>query len=50
MDALVGVRLLGIENLEGSAGSDILTGDAGTNVLIGREGDDTLAPRGKPAS
>ena len=43
MDALVGVRLLGIENLEGSAGSDILTGNAGANVLIGREGDDTLA-------
>lgn len=43
MDALIGVRLAGVENLEGSAGRDILTGDAGANILIGREGDDTLA-------
>ncbi|WP_353050195.1 hypothetical protein [Aureimonas altamirensis] len=43
MDALFGIRLLGIENLEGTIGRDILTGDAGANVLIGREGDDTLA-------
>jgi len=35
-------RLIGIENLSGSAFGDTLTGDAGANVLTGGFGNDTL--------
>ncbi|MBC7738643.1 MAG: Hint domain-containing protein, partial [Candidatus Saccharibacteria bacterium] len=38
-----GDTLAGIENLIGSAFSDVLTGDAGANVLLGGADDDTLA-------
>ncbi|MCM2503416.1 hypothetical protein NDN16_06950 [Aureimonas altamirensis] len=46
IDAARGVSLIGIENLEGSAGDDALTGDGGSNVLIGREGSDSIAGLG----
>lgn len=46
VDAARGVSLIGIENLEGSAGDDALTGDGGSNVLIGREGSDSIAGLG----
>ena len=41
-----GIQLIGIENLEGSAGDDALTGDGGSNVLFGREGSDSIAGLG----
>jgi Ca2+-binding RTX toxin-like protein len=35
--------LLGLENVTGGTGNDVLTGEAGANVLTGNDGDDTLA-------
>ena len=35
--------LLGIENVEGGGGDDVLTGELGSNVLTGHGGNDTLA-------
>jgi hypothetical protein len=41
-----GDRLLGIENIVGSAFADKLTGDGGANVLTGESGDDKLSGGG----
>jgi Ca2+-binding RTX toxin-like protein len=41
-----GDTLIGIENVAGSAGSDLLSGDAGANSLSGNGGNDTLDGRG----
>lgn len=38
--------LIGVENLRGSSGDDILLGDSGANRLTGWLGDDTLEGRG----
>jgi Ca2+-binding RTX toxin-like protein len=39
-------RLEGIEDLEGSSGSDYLVGDAGANQLLGHKGEDTYYAEG----
>ena len=41
-----GTRLIGIENLEGGGGNDVLTGDHKRNLIYGNYGDDTLIGNG----
>ena len=44
-----GDTFLGIENLRGSAGDDVLMGDHLLNMIWGNAGDDTIMGRGKTA-
>jgi len=37
-----GDTLIGVENLTGTGGDDVLVGDAGANILLGSGGDDVL--------
>jgi hypothetical protein len=39
-------QFIGIENLVGSSGHDLLAGDDGNNVFFGSDGDDTIIGRG----
>ena len=42
-----GDKFIGIENLRGSAGDDVLMGDKGFNVIWGNAGDDMIMGRGE---
>jgi len=46
MDGVAEDTLIGIENVTGGFGNDVLTGDAGANQLIGGKGNDWLMGKG----
>ena len=39
---------IGLDNIEGTPGNDVLTGNDGINIIIGKSGDDLLMGEGGP--